>query len=108
MIHNLLFFFSMAAFIVLFLAVIVVQVVVKFRIKKFHANSPIGICCAGGTHSGQSSKSLNFLRFLTHKEYILLDDNRLSKLCAALKVLYICYIFVFLWVCFEILFMPLM
>jgi H+/Cl- antiporter ClcA len=103
MLPNWLFMASLIGLIVLFAVGTSVQVTIRRRLNRYYANNPNAPDVTFNPLEHSANRTLTFLRFIAQKQYVNLHDSKLTRDCNALRVLYMCYLVVLVWVAFAIL-----
>jgi|SwirhisoilCB3_FD_contig_31_8809973_length_797_multi_2_in_0_out_0_2 hypothetical protein len=106
MLPNWVFITSLIGLIALFIVGTSVQVIIKQRLKKYYASNPSTPDITFNPLNHSAGRTLLFLRFIAQKQYVNLNDAKLTRDCSTLRVLYVCYLVLFVWVAFTILVRP--
>src|SRR5574337_256031 len=106
MLPNLALIVSLGVFITLFFTVVWIQAAVKRRLRNHFAGNTNIPDVTFNPLDHSASQTLLFLKFITRKQYSNLNDAKLTRDCNALRVLYVCYLMVFVWVIFTVLMRP--
>ena len=96
---------SVIVFVALFLVGCVMQMMANGRLKKYHKQDPNVENIILSISNNSPGRTISFLRFVIKKEFIELHDPTLTIYCNILRVLYPCFVVVFLWLCYVVLFM---
>src|SRR6185437_1034683 len=106
MVSNWVFVISLCCMVVLFIAVVWVQSIVKRQLKKHYANNPDTPDVTFNPLDHSARQTLIFLRFIASKQYKHLSDAKLLRHCNALRLLYGGYLVIFVWVAIAIIIKP--
>lgn len=106
MLPNWVFIASLGCLIALFVVGVWMQATVKRRLKNHYASNPDVPDVTFNPLDHSASRTLSFFRFIASKRYSHLNDAKLTRDCNALRVLYACYLAVFIWVIFAVLVRP--
>jgi|SRR6185312_1383561 len=102
MFANWIFIAGLGIFILLFIAVGCVQSLVKKRLRAIYITDRNVPHETFNPFDHSANGTVSFLKFIVRKRYSVLNDDKLTRGCNALRVLYICYLLTFFWMCFSV------
>jgi len=100
------FIVGLSVFATLFIVVAWKQITIKQCLKRRYAGNPNVPEITFNPFNHSAKQTLIFFKFIAQKQYNCLNDAKLARDCNALRILYVCYLLVFGWVCFSVVLLP--